>query len=278
MKNLDSNGFGKRPDPQNVDKEVLRLWNPTAAILWGLLFSPAFSALLHSKNWAALGKEDKAKESMQWAISGIVIILLLTFSDVLLGIKIPDAVGNVFPLIYLGSWYFPLGREQSKYLKNEIDGNYKKRGWFKPIIIATVAMFIFFQLILLTVNPIGNADISDKTKVGLNKEVSKEITEKRVFEILKNKVNKGNATANEHYALGYIYENGIGVPVDYKKAMKQYKLSAKQGDAKSQALLGYKYYKGKSTPVDYKKAMKWFKLSAEQGNANAQGMLGSIYY
>ena len=30
------------------------LWNPNAAASWSLLFSPAFGAFLHMKNWQAL--------------------------------------------------------------------------------------------------------------------------------------------------------------------------------------------------------------------------------
>ena len=36
------------------------LWNPNAAANWSLLFSPAFGAFVHMKNWQALGEPEKA--------------------------------------------------------------------------------------------------------------------------------------------------------------------------------------------------------------------------
>ena len=36
------------------------------------------------------------------------------------------------------------------------------------------------------------------------------------------------------------------------------------------------YAKGDGVPQDYKEAVKWFRLSAEQGNAKAQSNLGVI--
>ena len=40
------------------------------------------------------------------------------------------------------------------------------------------------------------------------------------------------------YNLGVMYENGQGVPQDYKTAVKWYRLAAEQGDAGAQFNLG----------------------------------------
>ena len=56
------------------------------------------------------------------------------------------------------------------------------------------------------------------------------------------------------------------------------KVSAAQGDMRSQRILGIKYYKGKEVQQNYSEAAKWFRLSAEQGDTVAQTSLGKMYY
>ena len=85
----------------------------------------------------------------------------------------------------------------------------------------------------------------------------------------------GDAIAQ--YNLGLMYEQGKGVPQDYKEAVKWYRKSAEQGDADAQCNLGYMYDQGFGVPKDYKEAVKWYRLAAEQGHADAQSMVGVCY-
>ena len=84
---------------------------------------------------------------------------------------------------------------------------------------------------------------------------------------------KANAQAN----LGFMYDNGQGVLQDYKEAVKWYRLAAEQGDADAQYNLAIKYDNGQGVLQDYKEAVKWYRLAAEQGVAAAQGNLGAMY-
>ena len=86
---------------------------------------------------------------------------------------------------------------------------------------------------------------------------------------------QGDALAQ--YNLGVMYENGRGVPQDHKAAFKWYSLSAEQGYAKAQFNVGIMYDNGQGVLQDYKTAVKWYILSAEQGNAEAQYNLGVMY-
>jgi hypothetical protein len=74
-----------------------------------------------------------------------------------------------------------------------------------------------------------------------------------------------------------MYDNGQGVPQDYKEAVKWYRLAADQGDAMAQFNLGLMYSGGPGVPQDYKEAAKWYRLAADQGNAIAQNNLGAMY-
>ena len=67
-----------------------------------------------------------------------------------------------------------------------------------------------------------------------------------------------------------MYEQGKGVPQDYKEAAKWYRKSAEQGDADAQDKLGLMYYNGQGVPKDYKEAVKWYTKAAEQGDDGLQ--------
>jgi hypothetical protein len=58
-----------------------------------------------------------------------------------------------------------------------------------------------------------------------------------------------------------MYYNGLGVPQDYKIAVKWFRLAAEQGDATAQDSLGVMYAKGHGVPQDDKTAAKWFRLA-----------------
>ena len=86
---------------------------------------------------------------------------------------------------------------------------------------------------------------------------------------------QGNADAQ--YNLGVMYENGQGIPKNYKTAVKWYRLAAEQGDAGAQFNLGNAYRHGLGVPQNDKTAVKWYRLAAEQGNATVQYILGQMY-
>ena len=80
------------------------------------------------------------------------------------------------------------------------------------------------------------------------------------------------------FYLGDIYYGGAGVPQNYKKAAKWYRMAAEQGHAPAQSSLGFMYEKGEGVPQDYTEAAKWFRRAAEQGDASAQFHLGFMYF
>ncbi len=83
--------------------------------------------------------------------------------------------------------------------------------------------------------------------------------------------------AESQYWIGYIYQEGKGVPQDYVEAVRWYRKAAKQGNAIAQLNLGSMYDKGQGVPQDYTEAVKWYRRAAEQGNSKAQSNLGLMY-
>lgn len=115
------------------------LWNPNAAAIWSLLFSPVFGAWLHAKNWTALGNETKARHSMYWVYGGIAVLVLTAF--------LPEAIARGVGYGLLFGWYFSFATQQMKYVKKTLGGTYEKKGWTKPLGIAAASLATFFLVV-----------------------------------------------------------------------------------------------------------------------------------
>jgi TPR repeat protein len=71
---------------------------------------------------------------------------------------------------------------------------------------------------------------------------------------------RGNARAQA--LLGFMYENGFGVPQAYEAAADLYQRAAVQGDPSAQSRLGLSYDKGHGVPQSFVLAYKWLDLAA----------------
>ena len=83
--------------------------------------------------------------------------------------------------------------------------------------------------------------------------------------------------ANAQYNLGGCYENGTGVTVDQREAVKWYTRAAEAGYMDAQFNLGLCYYKGTGVTYDLREAVKRFTRAADAGIAEAQDILDHIY-
>lgn len=83
---------------------------------------------------------------------------------------------------------------------------------------------------------------------------------------------------NAMVALGGLYEQGQGVPLDYKKAMEWFEKAAAQGDAPAchAIALAHLNGRGKVVPVDKPKAIQWLKRGADKGDPQSQYALGGV--
>ncbi|TWB09526.1 hypothetical protein FBZ89_1417 [Nitrospirillum amazonense] len=87
---------------------------------------------------------------------------------------------------------------------------------------------------------------------------------------------KGDAEAQTY--LGWMYEKGLGVPVDYARAQAWYRKAADKGHAHALNNLGSLYYLGNGVPKDAAKGISLFRKAAKKGDAQAQMNLAMIYY
>jgi hypothetical protein len=119
--------------------EKPQLWNPNAAGLWSILFTPIFGAWLHAKNWLELKKPEKHKKSMYWVWGSLATVILCLF--------LPRAATQSISLILLISWWLVAGQEQKKYVQRRF-ADYRKRSWGTPLSIAGLVFFAVFLVIL----------------------------------------------------------------------------------------------------------------------------------
>ncbi|OJW67022.1 MAG: hypothetical protein BGO68_00395 [Candidatus Amoebophilus sp. 36-38] len=93
---------------------------------------------------------------------------------------------------------------------------------------------------------------------------------------LQMKAKKGNMEAQ--LQLGRIYKNGLGVEVNYKKALKWYRIAAEESDS-GEALfnLGEMYQNGLEVSRDEDQAFGFYQRAAKQTYAAAEYELGRMY-
>jgi TPR repeat protein len=77
---------------------------------------------------------------------------------------------------------------------------------------------------------------------------------------------QGNTRAQN--SLGFMYQEGLGIPKDFKQAMFWYRKAANRGDAAAQLNLGVMYERGEGVAPDNGEARRWYSLAAAH-NANA---------
>jgi hypothetical protein len=124
-------------------KPAPALWNPNAAANWSLLFSPVFGAFLHMKNWEALGEAGKASASRRWAVTGVVVFVVLALASAFLPEKPMDGISRAGAIGLLFAWYFASARQQTAFVKARFGKEYPRRGWAKPLFLAVLAVLGF---------------------------------------------------------------------------------------------------------------------------------------
>ena len=76
--------------------------------------------------------------------------------------------------------------------------------------------------------------------------------------------------------LGYLYDNGVGVPKDHSKAVFWFRKVAQAGGPIGQLNLGNAYLQGRGVEKDPVEAVKWLTLAAAGGEREAQQLLATV--
>ena len=131
------NGQDSTSAQTNGNNDAPALWNPEAAAMWGVLFHPLFSIIIHLFNWRVLKQGSvQSQPTAIWLGACIIFIILQSF----FGFPWPTY------LIFLLVWYFADAKKQVKYVEEKYGKNYKRKSWAIPIIsaIAINAIIIIY--------------------------------------------------------------------------------------------------------------------------------------
>ncbi len=124
-----------------------QLWNPKAAALWSLLFSPAFGAWVHAANWRVLGRPDKALAARRWSYLMVGTVLLAGVAGALF-----ESHARHLPSLATAAWMavwccFP-AREQCRYVAKNMGGDYRRGPWW-PALLGGIAGWLLLALLSL---------------------------------------------------------------------------------------------------------------------------------
>jgi uncharacterized protein len=86
----------------------------------------------------------------------------------------------------------------------------------------------------------------------------------RAAPLLLMEAERGSPAAQTY--IGYMYQNGLGVPRNYSAAAGWLNEAAQQGEPTAQFLLGLLFDKGYGVPMDWVQAEVWLNLAASQAN------------
>lgn len=78
--------------------------------------------------------------------------------------------------------------------------------------------------------------------------------------------------------LGIIYENGLGVKIDYTKAKEYYEIAMNNHVEESYCCMGNIYRSGLGVPKDYLRAKYFFELGVAEDEVNSINGLGNLYF
>ncbi len=145
------------------------LWNPNAIGCWSLLFTPLFGSTLTFMNWRALGEDKEAKKVLVWIlISTLVLVAFLFILDAAVHILgraaytlAPAAAVYIYILAravplgivaFILVWYFFLNRPQAKYFRIELNNQYIKKKWGKPLGLALGGLVGYLVCIAMAIS------------------------------------------------------------------------------------------------------------------------------
>lgn len=94
-------------------------------------------------------------------------------------------------------------------------------------------------------------------------------TSKDLFQWIKNLADKGCSEAQ--MAVGFSYDNGIGVKSNLSKAIKYFKMAAEQDSPDAMVLYAHAICRKDRNNID--ESIKWYRKAAERGNARGQFLL-----
>lgn len=123
-----------------ADQSACAIWNPAAAARWSLVFTPAFGAFIHMRNWQALGQPAQAAAARKWFYASLALLMLQIWTRAL------NARFGTEPLLlhpagvlFLLVWYFGAARPQARLVRARYGASYRRKRWDSVLMGAVMA-------------------------------------------------------------------------------------------------------------------------------------------
>jgi hypothetical protein len=128
-----------------------RLWNPTAALAWSLLFTPVFGAWLQAANWRALGQSAAARRSTRWAAGCAAALFVAATASMWLARRDPfGPVTLAVDLVLLLAWALGDATRQARALPPPEAGGWRRREWTTPLFLGLAGgMGLFVAMVVM---------------------------------------------------------------------------------------------------------------------------------
>ncbi len=180
-----------------------KLWNPNALVNWSaFLFTPIFGAWLQAKNWEVLGDVEKSKKSMRWVYAGFAVLVIILI--------MPVGVGKPLYFPFLIAWYFASARKQAKYVKEELENNYERNSWKRPLKFGGIGLVCVVILSLVFSSP-NTTKMLEKEAVSIVDEIIYDNTSYESAECVRVKIEE--QVSDEKYKATALLDNGNEINV-----------------------------------------------------------------
>lgn len=97
----------------------------------------------------------------------------------------------------------------------------------------------------------------------------------QMLKIMHSLANEGNSKAQSR--MGYMYERGIGVAKDYRKAAEWYIKAIQNGSKRAYARVGFLHARGLGVPQNYDEALKYLRKAVELESGLGYARLAYLY-
>ncbi|MBC7453270.1 MAG: hypothetical protein H7335_06125 [Massilia sp.] len=120
------------------------IWNPAAATVWSLLFTPAFGAFIHMLNWQALGQPEQAASAKKWFYASLALLMLQIVTRAL-NARFGTEPWLVHPLglLFFPVWYVCAARAQTRLVRARFGASYVRKSWNTVLMGAVMAGAVY---------------------------------------------------------------------------------------------------------------------------------------
>jgi TPR repeat protein len=149
-------------------------------------------------------------------------------------------------------------------------------GFFRTVLLCAVLVILSFSLCHPAFSASTSTNRQESPEIAAQPSAQgQQISPEALFALMLMNAEKGQSQAMLN--LGRLYEEGVGVPRNFTKALEWYQKAADAGEKDAYLRLGLCYEIGMGAAADMGRAIKNFEKAAELGFAPARHTLAGLY-